>query len=307
MALTAYCKKCKREVPPEELCPVCGTRLGKTAAHAVWCVERKPVKDWMCWNSVMRVLLPAALAVLLIVLAAEGLSGGTEALEALIRGGFLTGLALLLGLVVILTALVLLIQGKELADYVIDSRGVHLTRYLPDPTPLKLLARLKSPAVMERADPEAAVSVVKLEEISLPWREVARVQTWPEKCMILFYAPAWWLRIPVLCTPFAWEDAAEMIREKLGKKKKVRLPESFRAEAPPRPQRVRPRGPAVPGNAAADARQLRMEELIAAAEEPAVPAEDEGKAPPAPPGEETGLPGAAEGGGAPGEEPRGEA
>ena len=113
---------------------------------------------------------------------------------------------------------------------------------------------------MERADPEAAVSVVKLEEISLPWREVARVQTWPEKCMILFYAPAWWLRIPVLCTPFAWEDAAEMIREKLGKKKKVRLPESFRAEAPPRPQRVRPRGPAVPGNAAADEVRQRRDQ-----------------------------------------------
>ena len=26
-------------------------------------------------------------------------------------------------------------------DYVIDSRGVHVTRYLPNPTPLKLIAR----------------------------------------------------------------------------------------------------------------------------------------------------------------------
>ena len=48
-----------------EVCPFCGTRLGKNAAHAAWCVERSPLKDWMSWNAVMRVLLPAGLAVLL--------------------------------------------------------------------------------------------------------------------------------------------------------------------------------------------------------------------------------------------------
>ena len=68
MALTAYCKKCGREVEPGEICPRCGTRLGKNAAHAAWCVERTPVKDWMYWNSVMRVLLPAALAILELLL-----------------------------------------------------------------------------------------------------------------------------------------------------------------------------------------------------------------------------------------------
>ena len=62
MALTAYCKKCAREVEPGEVCPYCGSKLGKNAAHAAWCVERTPVKDWMCWNALMRILLPAALA-----------------------------------------------------------------------------------------------------------------------------------------------------------------------------------------------------------------------------------------------------
>ena len=40
MALTAYCKKCAREVDAGEICPYCGSRLGKNAAHAAWCVER---------------------------------------------------------------------------------------------------------------------------------------------------------------------------------------------------------------------------------------------------------------------------
>ena len=243
MALTAYCKKCRREVDAGELCPFCGTRLGKTAAHAAWCMEKIPVRDWMSWNAVMRVLLPSALAVLLIVLAAEGLSGGTEALERLIGGGFLTVLGILLAAVLAIVGLLLGVQGKELTDYVVDSRGVHETRYLPNPTPLKLLARLKSPALMSRVNPEAAVPVLKLEERHLSWRETARVQLWPEKCMILFYAPAWWLRVSAACTPLVWEDVMGLIREKLGRKKKIRLPASLvvppeqrtRRAAAPRP------------------------------------------------------------------------
>ena len=70
MALTAYCKKCAREVEAGEICSRCGTRLGKNAAHAAWCVERTPVRDWMSWNAIMRILLPAALVILLLVLAA---------------------------------------------------------------------------------------------------------------------------------------------------------------------------------------------------------------------------------------------
>ena len=62
MARTAYCKRCGREVDAGEVCPFCGTRLGKNAAHVAWCAERTPVKDWMYWNSVMRLLLPGALA-----------------------------------------------------------------------------------------------------------------------------------------------------------------------------------------------------------------------------------------------------
>ena len=51
--------------------------------------------------------------------------------------------------------------------------------------------------------------------------------------MALIYAPSWWLRIPVVCTPFSWEDTMEYIREKLGKKKSVRLPKILRVQAPP--------------------------------------------------------------------------
>ena len=257
MALTAYCKKCGMEVEPGEICSRCGTRLGKNAAHAAWCVERTPVKDWMYWNSVMRLLLPAALAILLLVLVPTGISGGFNAVERMISTGFPVVLLILVAAVLAIVFVVLLLQGKELSDFVVDSRGVHETRYLPKPTKLKLVLRLKSPALMN-ADP-GAERVLKLSERDLPWKNVARVQLWPEKCMILFYAPGWWLRVPVLCTPFSWEDVIGLIREKLGKKRKVRLPASLAVPAATAGRALRRAEPAV--------QQIRMEDLEPAAEE----------------------------------------
>ncbi len=228
MARTAYCKRCGKEVDAGEICPFCGTRLGKNAAHAAWCVDRTPVKDWMYWNSVMRLLLPGALAILALVLLLEGLFGGIGAVEKMLSSAFPAVLGILLLAVLAVIFLVLLLQGKELSDFVVDNRGIHETRYLPDPTPLKLLLRMKAPKF-----PEGEGSgVLQLGERHIAWKDVSRVQLWPEKCMVLFYAPSWWLRIPVICTPFTWEDTMDYIREKLGRKKKVRLPNSLTVQAP---------------------------------------------------------------------------
>ena len=272
MALTAYCKKCGREVEPGEVCSRCGSRLGKNAAHAAWCVERTPVKDWMCWNRVMRLLLPGMLVLAAAVLLLEGFSGGIPAVERLLASGFLTVLGILLGTVVLLVFLVLLFQGKELTDYVVDSRGVHETRYLPDPTPLKLLARLRSPALLREADTSGSVTVLRLSRKDLAWRDVARIQLWPESCRVLVYAPSRWLRVAVTCTPFTWDDTMALIRNKLGRKKKVLLPPSLVVAAPPARRAARSQVRIVPEVEEA-IEQLRMEEA------PAFP-EPEADAPP---------------------------
>ena len=249
MALTAYCKKCAREVEPGEVCPYCGSKLGKNAAHAAWCVERTPVKDWMCWNALMRILLPAALVILLLVLAAEGISGGIGAVERMLVSGFPAVLLILLGTILLLALAALLLQGKELTDYVVDNRGLHEVHYLPDPTPLKLIARLRSPVQMKEAVQGSGAPVLKLGEKHLAWKDVARVQLWPEKCMILYYAPGWWMRIATACTPFIWEDVTALTREKLGRKRKVKLPSSLVVPAEPRSRRTvsRPKYTPEPG------------------------------------------------------------
>ena len=58
MPITAYCKKCARDVEVGERCPHCGGKLTKSAVRVAWCAEHYPVGDWMCWNAVMRLLLP---------------------------------------------------------------------------------------------------------------------------------------------------------------------------------------------------------------------------------------------------------
>ena len=164
MALTAYCKKCAREVDVGETCPFCGTRLGKNAAHAAWCVERIPVKDWMSWNALMRILLPAALVILLLVLLAEGIAGGLTAVEKMLVSGFPAVLLILLGSILVLAFAALLLQGKELTDYVVDSRGIHEVHYLPNPTPLRLIVRMRSPSLLRETESGGAAPLLKLSE-----------------------------------------------------------------------------------------------------------------------------------------------
>ena len=219
MARTAYCKRCGKEVEAGEMCPFCGTRLGKNAVHAAWCVERTPVKDWMYWNSVMRLLLPGVLAILILVLLLEGISGGPGAVEKMIASAFLPVLGILLLTTLGAVFAILLLQGKELSDFVVDSRGIHETRYLPDPTPLKLILRMKTP----KLPPEEGESrILKLSERRI-----------------------------------AWKDTMDYIREKLGRRKKVRLPRTLIVQAPAAGRRAVRNAPVYHEP---ETQQIRMEE-----------------------------------------------
>lgn len=232
MPLTSYCKKCAQDVPVASVCPHCGAKLPASAVRLAWCVEHTPVKDWMCWNSIMRLMLPMAAAVLVLVVVLEGFVSGAEGVGQLISGGLLPTLAALLALVTAVLLLILILQGEDLLDCVVDSKGVHVLQYLPEPTPLKILLRLKSPSCMEQVTEEEPLLLISQRDVA--WKDIARVQLWPEKLLVLFYAPGWWMRLSLPCTPFTWADALGMIQDKLGRKKGVILPPEL--TAPPKPK-----------------------------------------------------------------------
>lgn len=232
MPLTAYCKKCARDVEMGETCPHCGGKLPRNAARVAWCVDHDPVRDWMCWNAAMRIILPISALVLALILLTEGLAGGVSGIQRLLEGGLLLTLLGLLLLVLVLLLLTLMLQGEDVLDCVVDNKGLHIQQYLPQPTPLKLLLRLKSPALLQQYDPQEGILLISQKELA--WKDVARVQLWPEKTIILFYAPAWWMRLALPCTPFTYMDCMDYIREKLGRKKSVLLPREL--VAPPKPK-----------------------------------------------------------------------
>ena len=235
MPLTSYCKKCARDVPVGDICPDCGGKLAASAVRLAWCVDHVPLRDWMCWNAVMRIALPAAGITLAVTLLLETIFGG---LTQLLSGGLLPTLAwLTLGSLAVLL-LVFILQGDDLLDCVIDSTGVHIQQYLPRPTAFKLALRLKSPQLLKQRD-ESDVLLIASRSIS--WKEIRRVQLWREKGLILLYAPAWWQRLTIPCTHATWKDALAFIRDKLGKKKDVILPPECVQTAPPKQKKAAPK------------------------------------------------------------------
>ena len=229
MPLTSYCKKCGQDVPVSSFCPYCRSKLAPNTVRLAWCVDHHPVRDWMCWNAVMRLLLPVMAATILLVILLEAIMGGLDGVAMLLGGGLLVSLTGIMGMVLTVMLLVFILQGDDLLDCVVDARGIHVQKYLPEPTALKLVLRGKSPRMLDAMGDENLLLVSSTE---IAWKDITRVQLWPEKNMILFYAPKWWMRLALPCTPFTWEDALDCIREKIGKKKAVTLPEICRQAAP---------------------------------------------------------------------------
>ena len=253
MPLTSYCKKCARDVPVGERCPHCGGKLPASTVRLAWCVDHTPLKDWMSWNAVMRIALPVLALALGLAVLLEGVSGGIEGIETMFREGLtlsLIGIAVL-GVAVLL--LMFILQGDDILDCVVDSKGFHVQQYLPEPTPLKLAMRLKSPRLMRMVSEENPMLLLSQKEIA--WKDIVRVQLWPEKTLLLLYAPRWWLRLSVPCTPFTWEDALGLVSDKLGRKKAVDLPQQL--IAPPKPKA--PKAPRAPR--AARQQQLSIADL----------------------------------------------
>lgn len=238
MPRSCWCKKCKEEMPVGDICPRCGGKLNPNQAHVVWQKHHTPVLDWMCWNAAARIALPALGAAVLLLLLLEWLLGGSTGIENLLSGSLLS--TLLLVVLVLGTALLLGLygQGEDDVECVVDHRGVTLRVYLPQPTTLKLLCRLRSPALMQQVVEKEPLLV---EERTLPWKSVSRVQLWQEKLLVLLYAPKWWMRLAIPCDPFVWEEVLSVIREKLGASKKTELPAALRQHTPPRRKKQAPR------------------------------------------------------------------
>ena len=225
MPLSARCRKCGTEVPSGVVCPRCGGKLGNP--RCLWRVERRPVLSWAGWNTPMRVILPGIILMSTAVAIAELAGSGPGAAERLLTGDLPRLLLILAVSAVALTGLVLLLRGREVLEIAADKSGLTVTVLLPRPNAVSLLLRLRSPKLASDASRRREYGLF-LEEKKLPWKEIRRVQVWTEKSLVLFYAPAWWLRLALPCDQETWPEVRQVIIERLGRQKNTRLPDMLR-------------------------------------------------------------------------------
>lgn len=224
--MVCYCKKCKQDVPVGEVCPLCGGALGPGSLRVHWQTVRRPFTDWISWNRPLRLILPAFALLFALIVGLERIFSGRDAAFALLLGPLLPTMGMLLVLVLFVLAAVLALQGKQMLTCTMDRTGIHLLRTLINPTPLQQLMN-GCFFRQERPDENGLISLPPRE---LKWRDIARVQLWPEKGLILFYAPHWWMRVALPCLPATWGDALAFLRDKVGKKKNLLLPPALRVD-----------------------------------------------------------------------------
>ena len=168
----------------------------------------------------------------------ELLLGGGAGVRQLLNSGFLWVMGMLLLFVAAVTLLVFALGGADELYCVVDSRGFHVRTALPGANRVKLWMHGKSAALMDTADTNGRVII---SEKDLAWKDIARVQLWTDKRLMLLYSPRWWMKLSVPILLAKWNDVLTMVDEKLGKKKAVELPEDWAHQLPP--QRVQEKKP----------------------------------------------------------------
>ena len=232
MPRTAYCKVCQRNMVPGDdgRCPVCGKHLKRSGLHLSWSVRTRPVLDWIAWNRPLRIFLPLYLLSVFSVCFFEILRGGLPSLDPLMEAGFLRTSLLILLFSLSFLGLLLLLRGEHMVHCEIGKDGITVLTDLVRPSPLKLLCHFRDPSILRA---ERAMQSLRVQEERLSWEDVCRVQVWPEKSLLLFYATPHFLTLALPCTPFEWEDVLGETAEALKKRDDVRLPkELLDAEVP---------------------------------------------------------------------------
>jgi hypothetical protein len=225
MPLTQFCKKCKADVRPGDLCPRCGTRLPKTAERLVITVTRYPVRDWFAWNAMLRILLPVLGLVLLVTLGVEGWARGAAGVQAVFMQGFFWSLMGLLGVTLCVTFGLFFLQGPEQVRYILDARGAHAIVFIPANRPLRVYARLLTPqaalALQEDAGETPPEGMLLVRKTDVAWNAVRRVRFWPETGTVLFFRPNYWQALTLRCDQAAYAEAEAFVRKRLARNRKA--------------------------------------------------------------------------------------
>ncbi len=181
----SYCNKCKAE-SPSDVCQTCGKRASANAQRDVWSAAFLPLSDGRTWKSILIVLVVVTGLLLAVLFGLEALLNGSTRTAQMWQGNLPALIFSILPLGLLLSFLLLFLQGKEILVYVLDPRGAHLQTW-HEPSRKKSWARLQSsdPALNV---PNPAGGLMHLsQERHMVWSDVQSVRYKPGSCTILLY------------------------------------------------------------------------------------------------------------------------
>ena len=204
----AYCKKCKQEVEPAAICPQCGQKLTAASTRLSWVYQYAPFRDFLSWNGILRVGLPALALLFLVVLGVELIRKGPLGVQTLLAQGFIELMLVLTATLLVLVLMILMYKGRVEARYVLDHKGAHVQLWQVRPPWIRRLFHRMSEAA--RFD-DAGDGTWMMEEKHLSWAALKRVGVWPDRDKILLYNPRFFMTLALHCLPENYDDSLRYI------------------------------------------------------------------------------------------------
>ena len=222
--LRYWCRSCglpSRTTP----CETCNKNIPATSVSNIWESSRRAVSDGVRLTFLLRLALVSVVCVFLCLLTLEfvlghGLSGVSDFLT---KSGMVATMFVLLVAILAIGALVLVLQGSETQQVLIEPKGILKRTWLYNPTRLQCWARFLSYPSKSGSDSHSVrrsgddVWLLAHAEY-LAFQDVARYRLSPRQRKIKLYRPYAFLFMALTIPNEEYDDAIAMM---LGKMKKV--------------------------------------------------------------------------------------
>ncbi len=204
-----FCKKCGTD-SLSDVCPSCGKKLPANTLRNVWRVYRTPASDMNSYRSAFFALSIAVILALGILILISFLDAGAGGPAAFITSGAFIAVLMILPLGMILTAVFLSLQGKEILDYSLDARGAHL-RSLQGPGRFRSWARLQTAPLREIDGGNGMTAVSQIRHIA--WTDVRDLAFRPGRGEILLYSGGHLAPFILRLPPEEYDDAEKYVKK----------------------------------------------------------------------------------------------
>ena len=212
--LAYYCAKCSRQ-NPQPRCEGCGRSLGNPSVRYVWEDSRPSIFDTSRLGLLLRVVSAAVLLAVGVMLVMEYVLSPSFDIGRFFQQSGILPAAFGLGLgLAALGMLVLLLQGRETVQYMLEPRGV-LRRTWIRPTRLKCWARMiRHDRKKFQPNNEGKPFLLAHEEY-LAWADAARYKASRRAGRITLYRPYAFVFMTLWLPRQEYDGAAEMVAAKL--------------------------------------------------------------------------------------------